>query len=149
MSVISTAYDNIVSRLATIYSSSTYKKLVNPYVLELNDTLSLNRGYSFSVGPGVNTKKLVGDTVTLQKEFQLINTIVNRGTERDVTIRETAEKNLLEDQFLAIDSFHRTVLSDSWDFNYESDNGIGFVFTEQQNFITIKSIFILRYSEEC
>lgn len=149
MSLITTVFDNINSRLSSIYASPTYKKLVNPYILELNDTLSLNRGYAFYIGTGLNTKKLVGDVVTFEREVIIINTIVNRGTDRDVTIRETAEKTLLEDQFLAIESFHQTILSDSWDLNWESDNGVEFVFTEKQNFLSIRSNYRLRYSEDC
>lgn len=149
MSLITTVFDNINSRLSSIYSTPTYKKIVNPYILELNDTLSLNRGYAFYIGSGLNTKKLIGDVVTFEREVIIINTIVNRGTDRDVTIRETAEKTLLEDQFLAIDSFHQTVLSDSWDLNWESDSGVEFVFADKQNFLSIRSIYRLRYSEEC
>lgn len=149
MSLITTVFDNINTRLSSIYSTPTYKKLVNPYILELNDTLSLNRGYAFFMGPGLNTKKLIGDVVTFEREVIIINTIVNRGTDRDVTIRETAEKTLLEDQFLAIESFHQTILSDSWDLNWQSDNGVEFVFTEKQNFLSIRSNYRLRYSEDC
>lgn len=149
MSLITTVFDNINTRLNSIYATPTYKKLVNPYILELNDTLSLNRGYAFFMGPGLNTKKLIGDVVTFEREVTIVNTIVNRGTDRDVTIRETAEKTLLEDQFLAIDSFHQTILSDAWDLNWESDGGIEFIFTEKQNFLSIRSLYRLRYSEEC
>jgi hypothetical protein len=149
VSKITEVFDNLNTRLSAIYPSATYKKLVNPYILELNDTLSLNRGYGFYIGPGVNTRKLLGPNVTFEREVILFNTIVNRGTERDVVIRETAEKTLIEDQFLAIESFHREILSDAWDLKWDSDGGIEFVFTQQQNFLSIRSTYRLSYSEEC
>ena len=149
MSVISTAYAAIVTRLDTIYASSSYKKLVNSREIELNDTLSLARGYGFTINAGINTKATMSNHIMFSRELVVVNSIVQRGTDRDTTIAETAEKLLLEDQFLAIQSFHGSSLVGPIDVEYISDEGIESVFIEQKNYLFIRSIYNLLYEEQC
>lgn len=148
MSVITTAFDDIETRLDGLFSS-THRRLVNPYQPELNDTKALNRGWGFFIGPGTNTNRKLGCKLSIQREVTVLHTIINRGTERDITIRETAEKLLLEDQFLAIKNFEQNpvVNNDVPKFVYSADNGIEYIFTEQTNFIMIRSTFIMEYFE--
>jgi hypothetical protein len=150
MSAVSDLYDGLVTILSTTFSTPTYKKLVNPYVPELNDALALSRGYGFFIGPKSVFPKL-GRHEGFNAEIQVIQTIVQRGTDRDVTIRETAEKTLLEDQYTLLDYFRLNTapIAKVWDISYESDGGLEFVFTDKQNYVMIRTTLRAIFSESC
>jgi hypothetical protein len=148
---ITALYDGMVTILGNTFAAPTYKKLVNPYVPELNDALSLARGYGFIIGPKQARPDKLGRYEGFNAEITVIQTIINRGTDRDITIRETAEKNLLEDQFNLIDYFRLNTapISKIWDISYESDNGLEFVFTDKQNYVMIRTTLRAIFSESC
>jgi len=152
MSAISDLYSGMVSILAATFAAPTYKKLVNPYVPELNnDTLSLARGYGFLIGPKSARADKLGRHEGFEAQIEVIQTIINRGTDRDITIRETAEKALLEDQYTLIDYFriNTAPIAKVWDISYVSDNGLEFVFTEKQNYVMIRTTLRAIFSESC
>jgi hypothetical protein len=148
---VSDLYDGLVTILSTTFASPTYKELVNPYVPELNnDTLALARGYGFFIGPKSVVPKL-GRHEGFNAEITVVQTIAQRGTERDTIIRRTAEKNLLEDQYLLIDYFRQNTapIAKVWDISYESDNGLEFVYTDKQNYVMIRTTLRAIFSESC
>ena len=149
---ITTLYDGMVTILGATFTAPTYKKLVNPYVPELNnDTLSLARGYGFFIGAKAARQDKLGRHEGFNADIEVIQTIINRGTDRDVTIRETAEKLLLEDQYTLIDYFRLNTapIAKVWDISYVSDNGLEFVFTEKQNYVMIRTTLRAIFSESC
>lgn len=150
MSAISDLYDYMVSMLDTTFPSSTYRKLVNPYIADLNDTMALNRGYGFYIGPKIVRPKL-GNYDGFEVDIIVIQTIINRGTDRDVSIRESAEKTLLEDQYTLTNYFRSNTgnIDKVWDINYESDNGLEFVFSDKQAYVMIQTTLKGIYSESC
>lgn len=151
MSAITDLYDALVTITDTLFTAPTYRKLVNPYVPERNDALALRRGYGFYVGPSSNANLTMGRYVKYRREIVVIQTIVNRGTERDYAIREAAEKTLLEDQFTLVDYFQQntTPAAKVWTLEWASDNGIEPVFTDKENYVMIRSTFSAVYAEGC
>lgn len=150
MSAISDLYDGIVTVLSTTFAAPTHKILVNPFVPELNDSLALARGHGFYIGPK-SARGNLGRYEAFEAEIRVVQTIINRGTDRDVTIRGTAEKTLLEDQFTLIDYWRLNTapIAKVWDVSYESDSGLEFVFTDKQNYVMITTILRAIYSEAC
>jgi hypothetical protein len=149
MSTISTFYDEFNALLVSKFGS-THQKLDNPYFPEDNNDLILKRGYGFSPTNGSNPKRLLDCFTSMTREITVTQTIINRGTERDTTIRETAEKQLLEDHRVLVNA----VLSDTnlnetlARLEYVGDNGIEFIFGEKNNFLMIRSTYLIEYLEE-
>lgn len=149
MSSLTNIYNAVGTTLSTLYSA-THKEIVNPYALELNDSLFLNRGYGFYFGPAINTKRQLSCQLSVEREIVIINTIVNRGTDRDITIRQTAEKQLLEDQFSLISQLENepTIQPLVSKLEFTGDNGIEFIFDEKFNYLYIESSFSMEYFED-
>lgn len=154
MTAISSIYDAIEDSLTALYPDPTYKKLDRPDLIEENSALSLNRGWGFQVSAGTNTKRKIGCKLSIEREFIITNTIVQRGTARDITIKESAEKTLLEDQFKVIKEFEtnpkiaESVSAYVGKFEFQGDNGIELIFDGKTNFIMIRSSFIMEYFED-
>lgn len=148
---ITALYDGMVTIVGGLFTAPTYKELVNPYIPEFNDSLSLARGYGFVIGAGDAQPQNLGRYEAISRTIEVTQTIVNRGTERDATIRRTAEKNLLEDQYLLVDYFRQNTapIAKVWNIAYQSDGGLEFVLADNQNYIMIKTTLRATYSEAC
>lgn len=148
MSTISTFYDQLNALLLAQFGA-THKKLVNPYKIEENDDKLLNRGYGFNVVSGENPRLVLDCHLSMARSLEITLTIINRGTDRDILIRETSEKTLLEDHAKLL----KAVLTDPnlnetlAKLEYQSDNGIEYVQGEKENFIMIKSTYLIQYIE--
>lgn len=148
MSSISDFYDNINTLLTTKFGA-THKKLTNPYDVTDNDSKTLARSYGFKIVSGTNPKLLVDCRLTMSRSFEVILTKKNTGTERDITIRETAEKSILEDHVTLM----KAVLLDQnlnetlAKLEYVGDNGVEFVQIELENFLVITATFTFNYVE--
>ncbi len=151
MSAISDLYDALDTMLTGLYATPTYRKLVNPYVLDQNDTPSLSRGWGFKIGEQTGANLTMGRYEQLEVNIEVVQTIVHRGTDRDVSIRQTNEKLLLEDQFLLVDYLRQNtaLFTKLWKLDYVSTSGIEFVFTEQQNYFTITTNLTAVIAEGC
>ena len=147
MSRISEIFEQVDTKLSSTFS--THKKMVNPYNLELNDEFILNAGYGFYLGPAFNTNRLTGCQLSLERTLVVPLTRINRGTDRDISIRETAEKALLEDHFNLVQAIESDPVLESKTAKllYQSDAGIEFVFIDKINFISIVSSFTFEYFE--
>ena len=148
MSKITTIIDNIRTRVATILP--THKELPNNRTIGENDTLFLSKGRAVSIGPGANTNRLVGCKLSIQRIVTVTITRAHFGVDRDTTVRNNLEKNLLEDQFLIIQDLEKDPDVDGVTARmvYSSDNGIEEVFGEQGHFLMIQTIFDFEYLED-
>lgn len=148
MSNISTAIDAIRTRVSTLLSG--HKKLSNNRVIEENAALYLDRGYAVAIGPGVNTNRLVGCKMSLNRSVIVTVTRAHFGVDLDTAVRDTLEKTLLEDQFLIIKDLEKdpTVSEAVAKINYTNDNGIEEVFIEEGHFLMIQTIFDFEYFED-
>jgi hypothetical protein len=151
MSAISDLYDGIDTILVGLFAAPTYKELMNSYDPEFNDTLTLNRGWGFLIGPKAAANLTTGRHEQVEAEITVRQTIINRGTDRDSTIRKTAEKTLLEDQFLLIDylRLNTAPIAKVWRIDYVSDGGLEPVFTEDRKHVMITTVLRAIYAEGC
>jgi hypothetical protein len=151
MTAISDLYDGIDSILVGLFPAPTYKELVWPDVPELDNTLTLSRGYGFYIGPKTGVSLTTGRYQQFEADIIVRQTIINRGTDRDLTIKKTAEKTLLEDQFTLVDYFRLNTapIAKVWRIDYVSDAGIERVFTDKQNYVMITTVLRAVYAEGC
>ena len=149
MSRITTIQGILNTKLATVFPLP-HRKLTNPFWIDQNDALTLNRGYGFYLGFGSNTNRYVGCNLTLQRQVIVTNTVVNRGTDRDIQIRESAELLLLEDQFNLIKAIEldSSLSGNTAKFTYTNDNGIESIFLGQNNYLKITTSFVMEYFED-
>lgn len=148
MSKISAIYDNIGSFLATCFP--TYQEHINPYALELNDQFSLEKGYSFFLGPANNTNEMMDGTKSIEREVVINLTLRVFGAKEDLAIRKAAEKQLLEDHFTMIDTIEvDPTLEPSLELiQFIGDNGLEMLLGDEASFLAIKSTFNIRYYEQ-
>lgn len=144
---ITTIYDRLVTTLGLAFPS--HLKLSNPYNVQQNDFKLLNKGYGFYMSSGLNTNRMLACEMSIQRDVTIVQTIVHRGTDRDLAIRQAAEKSLLEDHFLLVKTLEldADLNSNCARFIYVSDTGISFLSDEQRNFLTISSIYTFEYFE--
>lgn len=148
MSKISQIFDGFESLVSTTFPS--HKKLVNPYDLEQgNDSLALNRGVGFYLGPANNTNRQIGCFLSIQRDVVFVLSIANRGTDRDVSIRQSAEKQILEDLITLIKATEEDPNLNELASKvlYQSDEGLQ-LFVNQYNYLVIQARFQIEYIEE-
>jgi len=148
MSNISTAFDNFKTRLSTLLPS--HVELTNPYSVEQNTEGALNQGYGVILGPGSNSKRLVGCKLSVVRSFNLVLTRKFYAQELNITGKETTAKDLFEDQKLVIaDTEKNPTIGSSAiaKIEYESDNGLEFVLTEADNYLKLETVFKVEYFE--
>lgn len=147
MTKITQIIDQLNTTLNTIYGS-THKQLYDPRIPGLNDTKILNRGFGFYIAEGNNTNRQLSCELSIERSIIVTNTIVTRGTERDLAIRLAAEKQLFEDQLLLIKEVEmNTSLELLGRFKYLNDNGSESVFADQNDYLMINTTFTMEYFE--
>lgn len=128
MSVISTAYDQMISRLGTLFpvTSATYQRLSNPYDLESNASTMLDQGWGLAIGPGSNSNRNLCSVVTTVRTMNVVLTRCADAGENDDTTRDGVVKALLEDARSVVNDFERNVRLDTSDTNcrFVSDGGV-------------------------
>ncbi len=93
MSVETTVYDGILSKLSTVLSSHLI--IPFPYDLESNTETILRQSYGLVVGPGVNPKTVVSCQKSQERLYIIV--ITRQTFASSLTTKDTAAKNLLED----------------------------------------------------
>jgi hypothetical protein len=144
---ITTIYDQLITVLGTTFPN--HYKITDPYTVENNDFKLLNKGYGFFINGGQNTNRMIACELSISRSITFINTLVQRGTDRDLTIRQAAEKTILEDQYLLIKAVEMdsTLLQSCCKMVYIGDSGIKFLNDEHRNFLTIETQFSFEYFE--
>lgn len=148
MSQISTIFDAINTFIGANFSG--HKIYVNPYDLTLNDEFILNKGIGFYLAGATNTNRQISCYHSVSRELVFNISRVNRGTERDRTIRQTVEKELLEDHFTLIKEFEKdpTIQSLCSNTLWTSDGGIEFVYGDRISYLKIETRFNIEYLEQ-
>jgi len=153
MSNISTAFDQIKLRMQTLFPSGDgWVQMANPYEPEQNTLAVMNKGWGIALGPGTNTNRNLSCKLSVQRSISV--TIMRRryANELDIDPKETAEKALLEDQYILIKDFEKTpALNNSTSgitrFQFASDAGIENVFAGEEAFIKLVTTYELEYFE--
>jgi len=124
MSLETTVYDGILSKLSTILPS--HKVIPFPYDLESNSETVLRLGYGLVVGPGINPKRTV--SCLRDQERTYVISITRQTFASSFTAKDDAARNLLEDKVLiqteAENASNFGLGNTIATFRYEGDNGI-------------------------
>lgn len=150
MSSVSEIYDEMVDLIES--TLSTYKRLSNPYILEANNHLQLEKGFGITVGAGNRRDLHVGCKIAYERVFTVILTKKITATDHATTARETLEKNLLEDFVtlrVALEQNH-TLDGTCIDMNYTADSGVQVGATgpnEENKYFTFEIAFLCLYEE--
>lgn len=153
MSNISTIYNRIDTLLSeTFTSGNSYRKMNYPYDIEQNDRFILNKGFGFYISNGSNTDLFFeGNIINLKRDLVVILSRIDRGTDLDTDLRQSAEKNLFEDQLTLINALGRdhTLKTIITKIVYDSDRGIEFAFDENErsNYLFLQTTFSFDYIE--
>lgn len=150
MSKISTIVDGLATFLAATFPAPAQEH-VNPYALELNDEFGLADGWSFFVGPAVNTKELASCQMSIERDIVINRTLKCYASKEDVSLRRAVEKQLLEDQYdLVLETEQDPILDALIDLiTFVGDNGIELIQGEGEvSFLAIRSTFTIRYYEQ-
>jgi len=154
MSNISTAYDEIRDLL--IATLPNHKELINPYVVELNDEITLTKAFGLAFGEGLNTELQLACRLSISRNMRIILTkkIFAGNLMRSADgskVRRDTEKELFEDQYLVIKALEESpTITDSGvitDCKFTSDNGLEFVRIDKIDHIMLTSTFELKYFE--
>jgi hypothetical protein len=147
MSAISTIYNEIHALMGTLYPDK--RELVDNIDISNNDEISLRDGYGIYIGSAINSQRKVGCSLSIERSFDIIFTRVIKGSHKNKTALETAEKAILEDAYTIINRLENDDddISAAAKCYYVSDNGMQRVIAGQYNLITMELTFSVEYFE--
>lgn len=145
---ISDIYDAIVDQIEA--KLTTHKRIANPYVIDDNSFLQLQKGFGVIVGPGVDTQRYVGCLVTWERQFTIILVRQITTTQNNIGSREVIEKGLLDDHDLLRKAFYlnSTLGGIAIKSTVSDDGGIAFVDADRLKFIQIAMSLFVEYQED-
>jgi hypothetical protein len=127
----------------------SYFGIPNPYDVESNANLFLQKGYGIGFGPAVNTNRKVCGKVSIERSFSIVLTNQLTASITDFSGVSDVSKQLFEDQFKLIKAIETNVnLSGSaakalW----ASDGGLEFVIAGEAKYFLIESQWDVEYFE--
>jgi hypothetical protein len=124
---ITTAYDNLVSRVAAVLTSGNgWLQIPNGWDVPSNAKGFLRQGYGLAIGAGVNAKLQLSLKLSVERKFTLSIAREVFKTDGDADGYATVAKQLFEDLKLVIKDFEtNTTLNGGQIFcSYVSDTGI-------------------------
>jgi hypothetical protein len=127
MSLVSDAYDELVTRLTSLFpTASGYQRLSNAYDVEQNPITFLDQGWGIAAGGSTNTNRNLCSMVTSTRTWTVVLTRALDATDSDDTLRDTNTKLILEDARTVVNSFEREVRLDDLNLNcrFISDSGL-------------------------
>ena len=139
MTDISTIYDALVTRLTALYPS--HKRITNPYVLNNNNDQFLAQGWGLATRDAENTNRELSRRLSVRRNFDVVLTRRYFAKDLDLSKVNAAEKNLLEDLQLLIDSVEGTpdlsVTDGKYIVKYNFDSGITAAKDDRDDFLAI------------
>lgn len=151
MSLISTAYGALVTRIETVLGTVAggYKRLPNPYEPSDNSELELRKGYGLAILPGENTNRQVNCKISISRTIEVVLTRLYTGKIEDAPGKASLEQLLLEDQHKIINDFEQdiSINGSTMYTRFVSDSGIEFVSGVSGRFFVLKTQFSLEYLE--
>ncbi len=139
---VSTLIDALITRLdAVLTSGSGWQKLPNAYSVEDNPDSFLKQGYSIGFGKGRNSKKMLSNILSMDREFIVTISRAMDATDLDLDTRVSIEKTLLEDMRAVVADFNVNAGTGTQNVDFESDNGVEFFKLNEQDFLYIQGVF--------
>ena len=148
MSNITTIYDNIDTILSALFSAKT--EIPNPRKLSDNNENYLKDGYGFYfAGAGLPSFDL-SHFQGYSREIVIVLARNIYRVDNDTSVYKTAEKNLLEDQVVLINSLadDRTMDDLITSVEFTGDSGVEFTFDDKYNFMYLSTTFDLEYKQD-
>ncbi len=148
MSKVTTLYEDLIAKMVSLYPD--HKRLHNPYSVSENNERFLQKGWGIQVLSGNNSQRQVSCQLSVERDFGIVLSRKWFSMEQRTAQKETAEKALLEDQFLLLDAFSGAAdqISDAIvRSQFVSDSGILFVTGEKDNFIHVVTLVRIEYFE--
>jgi hypothetical protein len=126
-----------------------YRRIPNPYVLEQNADILLEKGFGVAVGPGEKANLTV-TKMDYRRFFNLILVRLVSATENDSDTRDTIETALLEDLQTVrheIETDGQTLGGTVVRTDYESDSGLQFLLGNNVKFYALSITLSVVYEE--
>lgn len=148
MSKISDIYEAAILRLEDLFPE--HNRLPNPYKPEENNELFLKQGYGLALLGASSPRPILSCKLSVARDINIVLTRKYFARENDFEGKSSAELQLLEDQFLLIQDFHKdTTLNETATMmKYVSDAGIQYVSTEKDQFLLLETTFAVEYFED-
>lgn len=147
MSKITTLYDAMVTQAGTTLSG--HLRLGNAYKPDENPDLRLKKGWGLTIGPAVNSNRLLTGHISIQRRMNVVITRQYMAIDDDAANKAVTEKLLCEDMLSLIEALNenRTLGGVVMDTRYISDDGIEYVSTTTDRFLMIRTEFEVEYFE--
>lgn len=149
MSKISTIRDTFVTRIGTLLPN--HLQIPNPYFLAENPARYLEQGWGLGISSTENTNRVVGSSLSVERNFFFIVTRQLFSDDLDITKKETLEKNLFEDQYLILEYLRANPKLEITDTiarsDYVGDGGIETIVVENLKYLQITSTVAIEYFE--
>lgn len=148
MSKASTIHDALIARVAAQLPS--HIKLSHAYRLEKSSLPSLYQGFGVKVGPVQNTKRTLNCSMWIKRQYNVVITRkLYQNDSLDSDAKTSVEKQLFEDQILMAKDLTTNPSLDgsSTNVEFESDNGIEFVQTPDEEIMCLDTTFTVEYFE--
>jgi len=146
MSKISTVYDELIALVPTILTAHT--QLNNPYLLEDEADIQMERGWTLGFGDGENTMRVVGSKISYRRTFILTITRRVFGHLRDYEARIAVEKLLLDDQKALINGIDKYTSNNFAKIEFVGDNGLEFLSGDRFGILLIQNNVAVEYFED-
>jgi len=148
MGKVSTVYDALTAVISGQLTSHT--QLPNPYEVDKNTYLHLNKGFGVAVGPGADTERYVGCLITWQQAYSVI--LVRRiiTTQNNLTVRQSIEKDVLEDWDLVRKACYNnnTLGGEVIKTTVTDHGGINFIDADTLKFLALEMQVVVEYQED-
>jgi hypothetical protein len=148
MSKIEDLYDAITT-IITDTVATDYKRIPNPYILEINSHLILQKGYGIRIDAGRDTNRVVGCLMTWERLFTIILTSQITTTENNTAARILLEKGILDDHDALVKAFYANVnlTGQGYKASISDDSGIQPIVTESGKFFTMELSLFVEYQD--
>lgn len=146
MSNFSTIYDEIFTTIeATFTGNDTKTQLTNPYVTIDNNEMFLKNGYGVEILSMNETDAFNRELRQFERQVAISFTKRVISTDKQTSNRLVQEKAMVSDQLDLLRALKNNVSADHMEF--VSDDGIESIFDEREDYIRLRSIFIINYNE--
>ena len=149
MTVIASIKSAVIAQCETSLGA-TWKRISNPYDIEGNSYLQLQKGFGVVTGPGTNTERYVGCLVTWERQFTIILVKKMATTQNNIDMRDDIEIELLDAHDVLRKAFHlnKNLGGLAIDVDVSFDDGMVFVDTDRLKFLSLPINLAVEYQED-
>jgi hypothetical protein len=148
MSKIEELYD--VIEAAILATLTGYKRIPNPYLVELNSHLVLQKGFGIRIDAGRDTNRVVGCKMYWERLFTIVLTQQITTTENNYPARVLLEKEILDDHDALVKAFYANVnlTGKGYKAGIQDDGGIVPIVTQAGKYFSMDLSLFVEYSDD-